>query len=93
MPTLNNVVTSPGALVSFFLTESLCPSRSLGIFVRPSEAAFQVYDIESRSLAYVSEIFLDVSAFCCAVTRTSPLTSELFGYAGLLTMAPLVCTP
>jgi hypothetical protein len=50
-------VTSPGALVSFFLTESLCPSRSSGIFVRPSKAAYQVYDIESRSLAYVPDFF------------------------------------
>jgi hypothetical protein len=65
----------------------------LGIFVRPSKAAYQVYDIESRSLAYVSEIFLDVSAFCCAVTRSSLITSELFGYAGLLTKAPLAGTP
>jgi len=93
MPTLNHVVTSPGALVSYFLTESLCPSRSVGIFVRPAKGAYQVYDIESRSLALVSEILLDVSAFCCAVTRSSPLTSELFGYAGLLTMAPLLGAP
>jgi hypothetical protein len=93
MPTLNHVVTSPGALVSYFLTESLCPSRSVGIFVRPAKGAYQVYDIESRSLALVSEIFLDVSAFCCAVTRSSPLTSELFGYAGLLTMAPVLGAP
>ena len=44
-------------------------------------------------MAYVSEFFLDISAFCCAVTRSSPLTSALFGYACLLTMAPLVGTP
>jgi hypothetical protein len=92
MPTLDNVLASPGSLVSFFLAEAPGSPRGHGIFVCPAEKAFQVYDIESRSLAYVPEIFLDVSPFGVAVTRSSPLTSALFGYASRF-MAPLVGSP
>ena len=93
MPALDNVLARPGSIVSFFLTESPGSPRGQGIFVCPSEKAFQVYDIESRSLAYVPEIFLDVSPFGVAVTRSSPLTSALFGYAGSHFIAPLVGSP
>ena len=64
MPVLDNVLTCPGALVSFSATDPLNPSRRLGFFVRPTDAAYQVYDIESRSMAIVPENFLDVSPLC-----------------------------
>ena len=93
MPLLDDVLTSPGALVSFHVSDTLSSTRNLGIYVRPAGRECQVFDLESRSLAFVPEIFLDVSAFASAVARSSPLISAVFGHPGSLSMAPLVGTP
>ena len=58
--------------------DQFCPTKSTGLFVREAGHVLKVYNLESRSLVFVSEVSFDVSTFSAQVFRSSCLLLGAF---------------
>ena len=72
-PNLSAIHTTPGGVASYHLMVQLCPTRSSGRFVRESGHVLTEYNLGSRSLVFVTEVFLDESTFSAQIFRSSCL--------------------
>jgi hypothetical protein len=72
-PNLSATLTTPGGVVSYHLMDQLCPTWSTGRFVHKSGHVLTEYNLVSRSLVFVTEVFLDESTFSAQIFRSSCL--------------------
>jgi hypothetical protein len=78
-PDLSTILTIPGGVVTYQLMDQFCPTKSIGLFVHEAGHVIKVFDLESRSLVFVTEVSLDVSAFSAQIFRSSGLLRGVFG--------------
>jgi hypothetical protein len=92
-PDLSAILTIPGGVVSYQLMDQFCPTKSTGLFVHEAGHVNKVFDLESRSLVFVTEVSLDVSAFSAQIFRSSGLLKGVFGCPDASLLAQLLGRP